>query len=121
MSHTYSNNIFHIIFSTKGRIGLISSDFKNDLYKYISGIAKNQDAQILKINGIDNHVHILVKIKPSISVSDFVCKLKSNSSKWISENIDLILFRFHRDSNFITSMSGFNPTINWRFKNRLTL
>ncbi len=88
MSHTFSNNLFHIIFSTKGRVGIIRPDFKNDLYKYISGIAK-EDSQILKINGIDNHVHILVKIKPSMSVSDFVCKLKSNSSKWVSENFEL--------------------------------
>ena len=89
MSHTFSNNLFHIIFSTKGRIGLIRPDFKTDLYKYISGIAKNEDSQILKINGIDNHVHILVKIKPSLSVSDLVCKLKTNSSKWVSENYEL--------------------------------
>ena len=89
MSHTFSNNIFHIIFSAKGRIGLIRPDIKSDLYKYISGIAKNENSQILNINGTDNHIHILVKIKPSVSVSDFVCKLKSNSSKWISENFEL--------------------------------
>ena len=89
MGHTFTNNLFHIIFSTKGRIGLIRSDFKNDLNKYISGIAESLDSHILKINGIDNHIHIPVKIKPSISVSDFVCKLKSNSSKWISENFEL--------------------------------
>ena len=89
MSHTFSNNLFHVIFSTKGRIDLIRQDFKNDLYRYISGIAKNENSRILKINGIGNHVHILVKIKPSISISDFVCKLKSNSSKWLSENNEL--------------------------------
>ena len=89
MGHTFSNNLFHIIFSTKGRIGLILPEFKNDLYKYMSGIAKNEDSQILKINGTNNHVHVLVKIKPSISVSDFICKLKSNSSKWVSENHEL--------------------------------
>ena len=55
----------------------------------MSGIAKNEDSQILKINGTNNHVHVLVKIKPSISVSDFICKLKSNSSKWVSENHEL--------------------------------
>lgn len=89
MSHTFSNNLFHIIFSTKGRVGLIRPDLKTDLYKYISGIARNENSQILNINGIDNHVHILVKLKPSISVSDFVCKLKTNSSKWVSETFKL--------------------------------
>lgn len=59
---------------------------RNILYSYICGIAKAEDCQILKIGGIEDHVHILARLKPSTSSSDFARKIKSNSSKWIHEN-----------------------------------
>ncbi|HCE43090.1 MAG TPA: IS200/IS605 family transposase [Lentisphaeria bacterium] len=89
MGHTFSNNIYHIIFSTKGRILLINDDIRTELYKYICGIARNENCLIMQINGIPNHIHMLVKIKPSLSVSEFLSKIKANSSKWVSDKFQL--------------------------------
>ena len=89
MGHTYSNNLYHIIFSTKNRRGLLSDDTREELHRYIAGIIQNLDSSLLKINSVIDHVHLLCKIKPAIAVSDFVSKVKSNSSRWMEERFEL--------------------------------
>lgn len=89
MGHTYSNNPFHIIFSTKGRLNLLTDQNREEIHRYITGIIRNQDCTLLIINSVNDHVHLLCKIKPSIAVSDFVNKIKSNSSRWIKEHFEL--------------------------------
>ncbi|PUU68818.1 IS200/IS605 family transposase [Flavobacterium sp. WLB] len=61
-------------------------NWKNDLYKYISGIIKNNNHKILAINGVSDHVHILIGIRPAQSISELMKSIKQNSSKWINEN-----------------------------------
>ncbi|MDD5599417.1 MAG: IS200/IS605 family transposase [Victivallaceae bacterium] len=85
MGHTFSNILYHIIFSTKDRLDMLSSENKTSVYAYLCAIAKTEGAQIIKINGIENHIHILASLKPSSSPSDFLRKIKANSSKWIHE------------------------------------
>jgi putative transposase len=85
MGHTFSNLLNHIVFSTKGRKNLLYKDIRDPLYSYICGIAKADDCQIIKIGGIEDHIHILTKLKPSMAPSDFARKIKANSSKWIHE------------------------------------
>ena len=89
MGHTYSNNLFHIIFSTKGRQGLLTDNIREELHRYITGIIRNQDCSLIKINSVVDHAHLLSKLKPSVSVSDFVNKVKSNSSLWSKERFEL--------------------------------
>ena len=55
------------------------------MYKYITGIVQNQDHKLLAINGMPDHIHILVGMRPSQSVSDLLQDIKSGSSKWINE------------------------------------
>ena len=86
MGHTFSNILNHIIFSTKDRLNLLSSETRKSVYAYLCGIAKAENCQIIKIGGIEDHIHILVILKPSISPSDFARKIKTNSSRWIHEN-----------------------------------
>ncbi|WP_243408707.1 IS200/IS605 family transposase, partial [Flavobacterium sp. WLB] len=64
----------------------IHKNWKNDLYKYISGIIKNNNHKILAINGVSDHVHILIGIRPAQSISELMKSIKQNSSKWINEN-----------------------------------
>ena len=85
MGHTFTNLLYHIVFSTKKRHRFITSDIQDELYKYISGIARNTNGRILKINGVSDHVHILEVTKPSIALSDFIRTIKANSSKWVHE------------------------------------
>jgi REP element-mobilizing transposase RayT len=86
MPSTYTNLLYHIVFSTKDRIPLITNDFQEELYRYIGGIVRAEGGIQLEIGGITDHVHILAKIKPAISVSEMLAKLKANSSKWANDH-----------------------------------
>jgi REP element-mobilizing transposase RayT len=85
MPSTYTNLLYHIIFSTKQRQRLITNDFKEELYRYIGGIIRAEVGIQIEIGGIEDHVHILAKFKPVVAVSQMLAKIKANSSKWINE------------------------------------
>ncbi|MCR4033950.1 MULTISPECIES: IS200/IS605 family transposase [Flavobacterium] len=85
MANTYSQLYIQIVFAVKGRQNLISSKWKDEIYKYITGIITNQKQKLIAINGMPDHIHILVGIKPDISLSDLVRDIKSNSTKFINE------------------------------------
>ena len=85
MANTYSQLYVQIVFAVKGRQNLISKKWKNEIYKYITGIITNQKQKLIAINGMPDHIHILVGIKPNIALSDLVLDIKSSSSKFINE------------------------------------
>ncbi|MGN7812885.1 IS200/IS605 family transposase [Flavobacterium sp. 22076] len=85
MADTYSQLYIQIVFAVKGRQNLISKKWKDEIYKYITGIITNQKQKLIAINGMPDHIHILVGIKPNISLSDLVRDIKSSSSKFINE------------------------------------
>jgi REP element-mobilizing transposase RayT len=85
MSNTYTQIHIQFVFAVKYRNGLIHSSFKQELYQYISGIIKANNHKLLAINGMSDHLHILIGMRPSQSVSDLIQNIKSNSSKWINE------------------------------------
>jgi REP element-mobilizing transposase RayT len=85
MPSTHTNLLYHLVFSTKRRLPLISSNLGTELYRYIGGIIRDEGGIMLEIGGIADHLHILTKWKPSIALSDFLAKIKGNSSKWANE------------------------------------
>ena len=85
MANTYSQIFIQVVFAVKNRQSLIAQDHKEELYKYITGIVKNKGQKLLAINGMPDHIHILIGIKPSITISDLVRDIKANSSKFINE------------------------------------
>ena len=85
MANTYSQLYIQVVFAVKRRQNLIPDDHKEELYKYITGIVKNNGQKLLAINGMPDHIHILLVIKPSISISDLVRDIKANSSRFINE------------------------------------
>lgn len=85
MANTYSQLYIQLVFAVKGRQNLISTKWKDEIYKYITGIITNQKQKLIVINGMPDHIHILVGIKPDISISDLVRDIKTNSSKFINE------------------------------------
>ena len=85
MGHTFTNHLYHIVFSTKGRQRRIMGPVRDRLLQYIGGIARSNKATILAINAAEDHVHILARVQPDIAVSKFVGIVKANSSKWVSE------------------------------------
>jgi putative transposase len=85
MPSTYTNLLYHIVFSTKERQPLITNEINDELYRYIGGIIRAEGGKLLEIGGIEDHVHILAKLKPAIAVSDALRLIKANSSKWANE------------------------------------
>jgi len=85
MPHTYTNFLYHIVFSTKERIPFIVDELKPRLYDYIGGTIRGLDGVLLEIGGMPDHVHLLTKIKPTVKFSDFMRDLKANTSKRANE------------------------------------
>ena len=85
MANTFSQIYIQIIFAVKGRENLISAKWKDELYKYICGIANNNQQKVYSINGMPDHIHLLLSIKPNCSLSDLIRDIKAGSSKWINE------------------------------------
>ena len=85
MPHTYSTNLVHCVFSTKGRADLILPDTQAQLYAYLFGTARNLGIEIMAIGGTANHIHILMALPPKQPLSYVVRDLKANSSRWMRE------------------------------------
>lgn len=99
MANTYTQLYAHIVFAVKGRTNLISSQWKDELYKYISGILSGKKQKLMAINGMNDHIHLLIGFKPDCSISDLIRDIKSNSSKWINEK-GFFMGRFEWQSGF---------------------
>lgn len=85
MANTYTQIHIQTVFSVQNRHCIISDSWKNELYKYITGIIKNNKHKLLAINGMPDHIHILFGLRPAQSISDLLQDIKGNSSKWINE------------------------------------
>lgn len=85
MPNTYTQIHIQYVFAVKYRTGLIQKDWKNELYKYITGIIQNQNHKLLAINGMADHIHILIGLRPNQSISDLAKSTKQSSSLWINE------------------------------------
>ncbi len=85
MANTYTQIHLQFVFAVKYRDGLIHASFKEELYKYISGIIKENNHKLLAINGMPDHLHIFIGMRPSQSISDLLQDIKGSSSKWINE------------------------------------
>jgi putative transposase len=86
MPHTYSYLATHIVFSTKDRLPTITLEIKPKLWAYMNGVIGNLGGRTLAINGMADHVHLLVLLPPTIAMSEALRTLKANSSKWLHEN-----------------------------------
>ena len=82
----YRQILYHIVFRTKSSKKTINQTHSADLYKYIYGIIKNKNCKLLRINGMEDHIHIFSDLHPSIALADYVREIKVSSSKWIKES-----------------------------------
>lgn len=85
MANTFTNLLYHIVFSTKDRIPVIHEGMRERLYEYMGGIIRGERGVLLEIGGVPDHVHLLVKLKSDMAVAEIVRLVKSNSSKWLNE------------------------------------
>jgi putative transposase len=80
---SYRQHLYHLVFRTKDSLPTIRQDHVNDLYAYITGIIKHKKSHMYRINGVENHLHILTDINPSLAPIDFMRDVKVSSSLWI--------------------------------------
>lgn len=85
MSHTFTNLTTHLVFGTKDRLPLISSRIKTELFSYLGGLVKELKEKPLAVNGMPDHVHLLVTLSPTVSVAEAMRFVKANSSKWMTK------------------------------------
>lgn len=85
MSHTYAQNVIHVVFSTKDRRKLMSGEFRPRMWAYAAGICKKFNILVLAVGGMEDHIHFLLQIPPTLAVAKAVLAIKSNSSRWASE------------------------------------
>jgi REP element-mobilizing transposase RayT len=83
MSQSLSKLYVHIIFHVKNEKVLIRPEEETELYAYIGGLIKQHASTPIKINGTENHLHVLSTMSKNISLADFVEEIKKNSSRWI--------------------------------------
>lgn len=81
MANTYSQIFIHLIFAVNTRQSLIRNEWKDRLFQYIGGIIKSQNQKPYIINGMSDHIHILVSMSPDIRISDFVRDIKTEFFK----------------------------------------
>lgn len=85
MSDSYTNLLYHIVFSTKDRQPLITDAYESRLHDYIGGTIRNLGGVSLGINSTEDHVHVLAKLRPDKAVSDVLRDLKANASGWMHD------------------------------------
>ena len=86
MPSTHHGILIHVVFSTKQRTPLLHPNWRDDLYAMMGGIAKENKSVLLRAGGIEDHVHLLLKIHPSFAIADTVKLIKGNTSRWINQN-----------------------------------
>ncbi|MCD9186804.1 MAG: IS200/IS605 family transposase [Pyrinomonadaceae bacterium] len=85
MPHSLFKVLIHIVFSTKNRADLITSDIEDSLYAYIGGIIKNNNSKLIAAGGTANHIHLLVSIGKKTDVPDLIGDIKRDSSSWVKK------------------------------------
>ncbi len=85
MAHTYTNNYQHIIFAVKYRESILSPQYNDKLQRYITGIVQAQKSYMIAINNVEDHIHLLVDLHRTLSISKFLQYIKAVSSKFINE------------------------------------
>ncbi len=86
MPGTFSQVYIQVVFAVKGRENLISKIWKDELHRYIAGIVKAKDQKPIIVNGVADHIHAFIGLRPSMSIAEVVREMKNNSSNFINEN-----------------------------------
>lgn len=86
MAHTHVSNRLHCIFSTKNREKIIPKGLQSRLWAYINGICRNIGVKTFAVGGMEDHVHILIGLPPTLALATAMQKIKANSSRYMNEH-----------------------------------
>ena len=84
---TFTNLLFHVVYSTKYRKPMIEKTWQDELYGYVGGVIRENKGTLLCMGGVNDHVHLLVRFSPTIAISDMLRLIKGNSSKMVNDKI----------------------------------
>jgi REP element-mobilizing transposase RayT len=99
MANTFSQIYIQIVFAVQNRNALIQPAWEEELNKYITGVVQNKGQKMLSINGTNNHIHLLIGMKPTCCLSDLVREIKKASSSFIKEK-QFSRFKFQWQEGF---------------------
>ena len=80
---SYTNSLYHLVIRPKDSKPVITEKYERDLYAYINGLCKNNKCTLYRINGMPDHLHMLLELSPTIALSDFVKELKLSTHQFI--------------------------------------
>ena len=86
MSHTFSSLWYHLVWSTKNRDSFLEKELRTKLFIEIKAYCKKKEYHLDQINGVEDHIHLLISLKPSVRISDVVRNIKTHSYYWLKEN-----------------------------------
>ncbi len=86
MAGSFSQIYIQIVFGVKRRENLLKKPWRDEVFKYISGIISGKNQKAIIVNGVSDHVHVFVGLRPSMCISDLVRDIKNNSANFINEN-----------------------------------
>lgn len=84
MAGTFSQIYIQIIFAVQGRQNFLQKEWRQEVFKYMAGIIKNKGQKSIIVNGVEDHAHVFVGLKPAMAISDLVRDIKNNSSNFIN-------------------------------------
>jgi len=113
--HAFTSSLYHCVWSTKGRQPVLTPETLSRLWPYLGGIARANKMAALAIGGVADHVHILLSLPTTLTLSKAIQILKGNSSKWLHEDFpELRLFAWQEGYGaFTIGMSGVDDTKNY--------
>ncbi len=85
MAGTFSQIYIQYVFAVKNRVALLQKPWREEVFKYIAGTIRAKNQKSIIVNGVENHIHIFVGLKPNMCIADLARDIKNNSSKFINE------------------------------------
>lgn len=115
MANTYTSLHYHVVFSTKDRERWITPDIEQEVWRYLAGVTNRHGMQALKIGGLEDHLHLVLALPPTHTMSKAVQLLKGSSSHWIRQRFpELDAFRWQDGYGaFTVSKSALPATMNY--------
>ena len=86
MANTYSQIYIQVVFAVQGQQNLLAKEWRQEVFKYMAGIIKAKGQKPIIVNGVEDHAHVFIGLKPSMALSDLVRDVKNNSSNFVNEN-----------------------------------
>ena len=86
MAGIFSQIYIQVVFAVQGRQNLLQKEWRDEVFKYMSGIIKNKGQKPIIVNGAEDHAHVFVGLKPAMALSDLVRDIKNNSSNFINDH-----------------------------------